>query len=89
LTHSRSLQLLLIRRSRSKTAEKTAANGLSYRCNKAVQPQSSSGLDRDAAATEQNAAYVTTLPDATTTEWIAYEDVGEEITAAENIAEIS
>jgi hypothetical protein len=39
-------------------------------------------LDRD--ADEESAAYVTTLPDATADEWIAYEDEGEEITVAED-----
>jgi hypothetical protein len=39
-------------------------------------------LDRD--ADEESAAYVTTLPDGTAEEWVAYEDEGEEITVAED-----
>jgi hypothetical protein len=43
-------------------------------------------LDRDADADRQNSAYVTTLPDATAEDWVAYEneDEGEEITVAED-----
>jgi hypothetical protein len=39
-------------------------------------------LDRD--TDEESPAYVTTLPDATANEWVAYEDEGEEITVAED-----
>jgi hypothetical protein len=39
-------------------------------------------LDRD--DDEESSAYVTTLPDATANEWVAYEDEGEEITVAED-----
>lgn len=39
-------------------------------------------LDRD--GDEESSAYVTTLPDATAEEWVAYEDEGEEITVAED-----
>jgi hypothetical protein len=39
-------------------------------------------LDRD--GDEESSAYVTTLPDATAEEWVAYENEGEEITVAED-----